>query len=111
MHASSGPHGQAQLIVLADDKDACLVLDSTVCHANAFCFAPEHVRNPSALDVARTFLPEDEFAAWSGLSLDVQAAHKRIKVRMQDQGTLLFRFAGKLWHYCVCHFGAKFSTY
>ena len=97
--------------MLANDKDAWLVLDSTVCHANTLSFASEHVRNPSTLDVARTFLPEDEFAAWSGLSLDVQAARKRMKGGMQDQGTLLFRFAGKLWHYCVCHLGAKFSAY
>ena len=37
--------------------------------------------------------------------------HKQVKVKEQDQGLLLFEFAGKLYGYGVCHFGARFSAY
>ena len=48
---------------------------------------------------------------WMGASLDYKAAHKQVKVREQDQGLLLFEFAGQLYGYVVCHFGARFSAY
>ena len=98
-------------IVQAEGKDARLVLDSTVCNANPKCFVPEHVRLPTSMDVARTFLPEDGYGQHVGLSLDFKAAHKCVKVRADEQGCLLFQHAGKLYHYTVCHFGAKFSAY
>ena len=46
-----------------------------------------------------------------GASLDFKAAHKQVKVREQDQGMLLFEFAGQLYGYTVCHFGARCSAY
>ena len=44
-----------------------------------------------------------------GASLDFKAARKQVKVREQDQGMLLFDFAGQLYGYTVCHFGAPRS--
>ena len=46
-----------------------------------------------------------------GASLDFKAAHKQVKVRPADQGLLLFEFAGSLYGYVVCRFGARFSAY
>ena len=66
---------------------------------------------PSALDVQRTFGTADPFSKLRGLTLDFKAAHKSQKVRPEEQGTLLFRVADKLYHYTVCHFGARFSAY
>ncbi|CAE7197288.1 unnamed protein product [Symbiodinium sp. KB8] len=98
-------------IVQADGKDPRLVLDSTVCGLNPAVHIPERVAMPSALDVQRTFSTADPFAQLQGLSLDFKAAHKSQKVRPAEQGTLLFRVADKLYHYTVCHFGARFSAY
>ena len=66
---------------------------------------------PSALDVQLTFQPQDPHGIWRALCLDFKAAHKRIRVHAREQGTLLFRVAGKLYYYTVCHFGARFSSY
>ena len=98
-------------VVLADGKDARLVLDSTACNVNPLCFVPEHVRLPTSADVACAFLHDDAYGQSVGLSLDFKAAHKCVQVRQDEQGCLLFQHAGKLFHYTVCHFGAKFSAY
>ena len=97
-------------VVFAEAKDPRLVLDSTVCNANA-CRIPEQVMLPSSLDARRSFLPTDRFSSWAGIALDVKAAHKRIKVRTAEQGALLFEWQGSLYFYKVCHFGANSSAY
>ena len=98
-------------VVLAEGKDPRLVLDSTVCNANTLCRIPEQVALPSSLDVHRSFLSSDLHGSWTGIALDVKAAHKRIKVSPAEQGALLFEWQGTLYYYTVCHFGAKFSAY
>ena len=98
-------------LVLAEHRDPRLVLDSTVCNANALCRIPEQVSLPTALDVHRTFLPADRFGQWTGIALDSKAAQQRIKVHPSEHGTLLFEWKGKLHYYAVCQFGAKFSAY
>ena len=98
-------------IVTAEGRDPRLVLDSSVCNANAKSKVPEKLAMPSGLDVARTFQPNDPHGAFVAVSLDFKAAHKGIKLRTEDQGCMLFRIANKLYHYVVCHFGAKFSAY
>ena len=95
----------------AEGKEPRLVLDSSACNANLLCSIPEHVSLPSSLDVHRSFLSSDQYGAWGALTLYVKPAHKRVKVRPSDQGALLFAWQGKLYHYTVCHFGAKFSAY
>ena len=94
-------------VVLAEGKDPRLVLDSTVCNANVLCRIPEQVALPSSLDVRRSFLCSDLHGAWTGIALDVKAAHKRIKVSPAEQGALLFEWQGTLCYYTVCHFGAN----
>ena len=79
-------------VVLAEGKDPRLVLDSAVCNANVLCRIPEQVALPSSLDVRRSFLCSDLRGAWTGVALDVKAAHKRIKVSPAEQGALLFEW-------------------
>ena len=98
-------------IVSAEGKDPRLVLDSTICNANPLCKVPERVSLPTALDVQRTFMQEDRHGNFVGMSLDFKAAHKCVKVHRKEQGCLLFRVEAQLYHYTVCHFGAKFSAY
>ena len=98
-------------IVLAEGRDPRLVLDSAVCNANTLCRIPEHVALPSAHEVMKSFQHRDAYGNWIALALDFKAARKTIKVRPQEQGTLLFEIDGALHHYTVCHFGAKVSAY
>ena len=90
-------------VVHAEGKEPRLVLDSTVCGVNPKCNIPEL---PMASDVR----PEDTHASFIGASFDFKAAHKQIQVHPSEHGLLLFRFADTLYHYRVCHFGARFSA-
>ena len=65
----------------------------------------------NASDVRLAFLPEDTRSSFVGASFDFKAAHKQIQVRPSEHGLLLFRVADILYHYRVCHFGARFSAY
>ena len=98
-------------IVIAEGRDPRLVLDSAVCNANTLCRIPEHVALPSAHEVMRSFQHGDAYGEWIGIALDFKAARKTVKVKHCEQGTLLFEVAEQLYHYTVCHFGAKFSAY
>ena len=47
----------------------------------------------------------------TGLVLDMSKAHRRIKVRPQDQGLLCFHHRGKLFQCLTLNFGARASSY
>ena len=98
-------------VVHAEGKEPRLVLDSTVCGVNPKCNIPERISLPMASDVRLAFTPEDTHASFIGTSFDFKAAHKQIQVHPSEHGLLLFRFANALYHYRVCHFGARFSAY
>ena len=57
-------------IVFSDERDARLVLDSSICNLNARCTLPERMALPSALDVQLSFSPHDPLAIWRALCLD-----------------------------------------
>ena len=78
-------------IVIADNRDPRLLLDSTICNANTLCRIPEHVTLPSAQEVLGSFPPGDKYGAWLGIALDFKAAHKTVKIREDEQGTVLFQ--------------------
>ena len=48
---------------------------------------------------------------WQGASIDVKAAHKRMRIREEERGSLLFRFQNRLYAYRTAHFGAKTSAW
>ena len=99
-------------VVHADNRDPRLVLDSTICGMNGRCFTPEKQRLPNIRHIS-WFLSscpplQDE---WQGASIDIKAAHKRMLIREDERGSLLFRFQGRLFAYRSAHFGAKTSAW
>ena len=48
---------------------------------------------------------------FTALALDVSKAHRRIKIRPQDQGLLCFHRRGKLFQCLTLNFGARASSY
>ena len=70
-------------VVHAEGKDPRLVLDSTVCGVNPKCAVPERISLPMALDVRLAFLRTRTCLCGGDV----------------------------LYHYRVCHFGARFSAY
>ena len=99
-------------VVHADNRDPRLVLDSTICGMNGRCFIPEKQRLPNIRHIS-WFLSscpplQDE---WQGASIDIKAAHKRMLIREDERGSLLFRFQGRLFAYRSAHFGAKTSAW
>ena len=97
-------------IAYADGRSPRLIMDSTVAGVNPCCQIQEKCFNPSLADVSQTIEPGDTNPSW-GFSLDVSRAHKRVLVREEERGLLLFGLAGKLYFYRTCHFGAVFSAY
>ena len=88
------------------------VLDSTICGMNGRCLIPEKQRLPNMRHIS-WFLSscpplQDE---WQGASIDIKAAHKRMLIREDERGSLLFRFQGRLYAYRSAHFGAKTSAW
>ncbi len=98
-------------VVFADGKDPRLVLDSTICGVNPRCHIPERVTLPMAADLRLATQPQDSHGAFIGASLDFKAANKQVKIRPEERGLLLFSHRDVLYHYKVCHFGARFSAY
>ena len=98
-------------VVFADGKDPQLVLDSTICGVNPRCHIPERVALPMAADLRLATQPHDSHGAFIGAFLDFKAAHKQVKIRPEERGLLLFSHLNVLYHYKVCHFGARFSAY
>ena len=95
----------------AEGRDPRLVLDSTICNVNPRCHLPERVALPTASDIRLTTQTSDPHGAFLGAGLDIKAAHKQVAVHPDEQGLLLFAFEDVLYHYRVCHFGARFSAY
>ena len=89
-----------------------LVLDSTVCGLNPKSAAAisEKTSNPH-LSNLKDCMASGLSTSQMFLTLDVKAAHKRIRVRHADQGLLLFSFQGKWFRYAVTHFGGTFSAF
>ncbi len=99
-------------VVCADNRDPRLVLDSTICGMNGRCHLPEKPRLPNLRHVSfflSTCPPfQDE---WQGASVDIKAAHKRILIREEERGALLFQFEQKIYAYRTAHFKAKTSAW
>ena len=99
-------------VVYAENRDPRLVLDSTVCGMNGRCYLPERQKLPNLRHIS-LFLSscpamQDQ---WQGASIDVKAAHKRMRIREEERGSLLFRFQNRLYAYRTAHFGAKTSAW
>ena len=99
-------------VVHADNREPRLVLDSTICGMNGRCHLPEKQRLPNLRHIS-FFLsscpPLQE--EWQGASIDIKAAHKRMPIREDERGSLLFKFDDRLFAYRSAHFGAKTSAW
>ena len=99
-------------VVHADNKDPRLVLDSIICGMNGRCHLPEKQRLPNLRHVSH-FLPtcpplQEE---WQGASIDIKAARKRMLIKEEERGAVLFQFEGKTFADRTAHFGAKTSAW
>ena len=98
-------------VVHSDNRKPRLVLDSSCCNVNQRCTLPETMVLPTVDDVRASFDPFDVGGHVTGLSLDIQAAHKQIRLAPQDQGLVMFTFNDRVFHYKVSHFGGRFSAF
>ena len=98
-------------VVHADGKKPRLVLDSSCCNVNQRCALPETMILPTVDDVRSTLTTEDSGDSWSGLSLDIKAAHKQIRLKESDRGVVMFTFQSRVFCSRVAHFGGRFSAY
>ena len=98
-------------VVHADGKKPRLVLDSSCCNVNQRCTLPETMVLPTVDDVRATIDTTDCGSLWSGLSLDIKAAHKQIRLKEADRGVVMFSFNSRYFCYRVAHFGGRFSAY
>ena len=98
-------------VVQAPGRKPRLVLDSSCCGVNQQCALPETMILPTVDDVRSTLHTLDCGSSWTGLSLDIRAAHKQIRLRESDRGLVMFSFQSRFFAYRVAHFGARFSAY
>lgn len=98
-------------IAFSDSRPPRLVMDPSISGTNAACWVPEKQSMPMPTDVIRSFPLRNCSESQSAFGLDIKSAHKRVRVRKQEQGLLLFQYKGHLYHYTVCPFGAKFSQH
>ena len=98
-------------VVHSESRKPRLVLDSSCCKVNQKCMLPETMILPTVDDVRASFDPRDVGGYLTGISLDIQAAHKQIRLAPQDQGLVLFTFNHRVYHYKVSHFGGRFSAF
>ena len=73
---------------------------------NGRCHLPEKQRLPN---LRLTCPPLQE--EWQGASIDIKAAHKRMLIKEEERGDLLFQFENKTYAYRTAHFGAKTSAW
>lgn len=69
---------------------------------------PERQRLPNLRHISLFLcfcLPLQE--EWQGASIDIKAAHKRMLIREDERGSLLFKFKDRILAYRSAHFGAK----
>ena len=98
-------------VVKVPDKAPRLVLDSSSCAVNHNCQLPESMMLPSVDDVRRSLASSRNIGEFAGLSLDIHAAHKQVRLHPSQQGLVLFQFNQRTYHYTVAHFGARFSAW
>ena len=98
-------------VVVSPDRPPRLVVDSSVSGVTSNTCLPNKAPNPNLSDVRKClpFCPShDKLAA---LVLDVSKAHRRIRIRPQDQGLLCFRHRSVLYQSVTLNFGARASGF
>ena len=102
-------------MVSAEGRKPRLVVDNTVCGTNDACTINESYSLPMLSSVRHSFPMREFTGTASAFSIDIEAAHKTVRVREQDRGLLGLRTElpgqpAKCYFYKVCPFGAVFSA-
>jgi hypothetical protein len=103
-------------LVKSEGRDDRLIGDSSAPGASPNARFPERIRHPRVADIEKgiAICREEEGKdgeAWCAITLDVSAAHKRLKMRESDAGAAFFSCKGALYRYLVAHFGAAWSAW
>ena len=99
-------------VVFNQSKKPRLVLDSSISGLNTMSAGAisEHCTYPT-INHLRACIGTSTSSSSVLFNVDVKAAHKRIKVRPNQQGLLAFRHKDRLFRYKVLHFGGTCSAY
>ena len=97
------------IVARSDQRDPRLCSDSPIPNVNAEIQIEEESFNPCVEDIASAKVVSHS-SEGGGLTIDVSKAHKRLRIREDEWGFLLFQHRGKFCHYTVCHFWAGFSA-
>lgn len=98
-------------VAFTDSRPPRLVMDPSVSGTNAACCVPEKQTMPTPMEVIRSYPLRNCSESRSAFSIDIRSAHKRVRVRDDEQALLMFQYKDQLYHYTVCPFGAKFSQH
>ena len=86
-------------------------MDPSVSGVNAAVRIPERFTLPTLDDIRQACPIRGSSEEIEGMTLDVSAAHKTIRVRDSEQGLLGFEVSGKYYFYKVAPFGGSFSAH
>ena len=100
-------------VVKAEGRKPRLVVDSSICNTNSACVVNEAYSLPSLQSVRHSFPLRGCTAQLAAFSLDIEAAHKTVRVRESDRGLLGIQMQVpgqplRFFFYKVCPFGAVF---
>ena len=98
-------------VVVSPDRPPRLVVDSSISGVTSNTALPNKAPNPNLSDVRRClpFCPSHQQLV--ALVLDVSKAHRRIRIRPQDQGLLCFRHRSTLYQSVTLNVGARASGF
>ena len=98
-------------VVVSPDRPPRLVVDGSVSGVTSNTHLPNKAPNPSLADVRKCLplCPANESLA--ALVLDVSKAHRRVRIKPEDQGLLCFRHRDVLYQSVTLNFGARASGF
>ena len=98
-------------VVVSPDRPPRLVVDSSVSGVTSNTHLPNKAPNPSLADVRKCLplCPANESLA--ALVLDFSKAHRRVRIKPEDQGLLCFRHRDVLYQSLTLNFGARASGF
>ena len=98
-------------VVIDPDRPPRLVVDSSISGVTCHTCLPNKSPNPTLADVRQCLPLFPARERLTALVLDVSKAHRRIKIRPQDQGLLCFRHQDVLYQSITLNFGARASGF
>ncbi|CAE7267110.1 unnamed protein product [Symbiodinium sp. CCMP2592] len=97
-------------VVKSGSRDPRLIVDPSVSGVNPSCHLPERFLLPGLGDIRAVYPLRGVSGCIAACTLDIQAAHKTVRIRASEQGLLGFSVNGKYYFYKVAPFGGSFSA-